>query len=163
MAPSITTARPSLHPAPRSLSMKTLASTVPGRRMASTDGTFAELPSTTAAIECMCQKHVPSALPKPSNFSRTIVPCPKLRWRTPQRKQGWIWCTPCNTQLRPHPSPRSASPNFLRPSKHWPTFLATRWPRPHLRGRPHPRRHPVPLLPNLQGCCHPQRQHATHL
>jgi hypothetical protein len=150
MAPLITTERPSLHPAPRFLSTKTLESAIPGRHMASMDGTLAERLSTTAAIEYVCQKHAPSALPKPSTFSRTIVPCQRPRRRTPQRKRRWIWYTPCSTPPRPHPSPSSASPN-LRPSKHWPTFSATQWTQPNLRGCPHPRRHQGPFLPGLRG------------
>jgi hypothetical protein len=150
MAPLITTARPSLHLAPRFLSTKTLASAVPGRHMALMDGTLAERLSTTAAIEYMCPKHAPTALPKPSNCVRTIVPCPRPRRRTPQRKQHWIWYTPCSTPPRPHPSPISASPN-LRPFKHWLTFSATQRTQPNLRGCPHPRRHQGPFLPGLRG------------
>jgi hypothetical protein len=68
MVPLITTTRPWLRPAPGFLSTKTLESAVPGRHMASMDGTLAERLSTTAAIEYMYQKHAPSALPKPSNI-----------------------------------------------------------------------------------------------
>jgi hypothetical protein len=157
----ITTARPSLHPAPRFLSTKTLESAVPGRHMASMDGTLAERLSTTAAIEYMCQKHAPSALPKPSNFSRTIVPCPRPCWRTPQQKRHWIWHTPCSTPPRPHPLPSSASPN-LRPSKHWPTFSATQRTQPNLRGCPHPRRNQGPFLPGLGGWLALHSQQTNH-